>query len=266
MGDSPAPPTQESTAEALSAWSQFLPTLMSQANAQVLPTEMARLGASQATSPQIAALNQLLYSTYGPQAAATSADINRQNMLSAAESENQVLEQQGNRLGKNYLDFANLVDPEYFKTREAAGNAAQQLLSPTLSGGEREEVQRSVNQSNEQRGLNTAPSKLSTVENAMTFGNSLRERLGQALNVTGSVMPSFRSGITPQGIGASSTQNAGESHFTGVQQPSNNAFDMANSFLGGVTNLQAQKNQINANRRDPLDRFNETFSGVVGSL
>lgn len=267
MGGDPSPqPTQEATRDVLAAYTEYLPQLANAAAGAISPIEQARLASAKNISPQTAALNQLLYETYGPQAARTSSEINKQNMLAAAEAENAVLESQGGKLGKNYLDFANLVDPEYFKTRASAGEALNNMLSPNLTGGEREEVQRAVNRSNEQRGTATAPSKLSTVENAMTFGSALRDRLGKALQLTGTTLPSFRSGITPQGIGSTAAANAGESHFTGVQNPSNNAFDLSNNFLQSVTGLQQQTRDIESKKRDSLDRFNETWGSVVGSL
>lgn len=263
-GDPPAPTVQNSTGDVIASLVQYLPTLTEQ-TAQAIPAiEQARTVAAQQSSPQLAALNQLLYQTYGPQLAQTSSDITRQNLLSAAANENELARTQGPEAAQSYTDLAKLIDPEYYASRSSAGNALTSLLQPSLTGGEREEIQRSLNRQNESRGTSSAPSRLSTVENAATFGGALRDRLGQALNLTVGVLPTFRTGYNPvtSGLGKTAAANAAESHFTGVNQPSDTGANMTNSFLQGITGLKGQQNDINANRRDSLDRV----TGVLGSL
>jgi len=159
---------------------QNLPSLANLFNAQIGPNELAQLRSSQATSPEYAQLQR---------------DIFRQNALAEAGTTRDVLAGPGSDIVRQADLLAREVDPEFYRTRSATSGAINDLLQPGLTGGEREEIQRSLNQQNNAAGTLTIPTNLSTVANAATFGRAARDRLSQAVSQATSFLPTSRTGV-----------------------------------------------------------------------
>lgn len=280
--DAPAPPPQESTAKMLDSFAKSFPTLLRITNEAVPKAAQAQLNANQLTAPGFAELNQKLYDAYGPLLGDTANRIQAAQQKSQAASDLDTLNGPGGQLIEQARKVAREEDPEYYKSREQLGGRLGDLLgsidlSGKISGGEREEITRSLNRDNLNRGIQTnTPSMTNTVENAVTFGNASHNRqlqaqdtLGKALQVGTGFLPASRSGVDPfqVGTGRSSVANAGDTKFTGVNPNlGSSANELGANVLGQVGGFVNNANEINANRRDELDRFNQTFSGVVGSL
>lgn len=282
MGSDPAAPApQESTAEMLQAYTQAFPDLLKVTNAGQVGSAQAQLAANQATAPGLAALQAQIYQAFGPQMAQTANQIAAEQAQSQAASDLAVQRGTGQDLVKSAVETQKLADPEYYKAREITGNRLGDLLGSIdlngkLSGGENEAISRGLAQSNQARGTAQAPSQTDVVSNAMTYGGAQRDRenqskdqLTQALQVANGALPALKSGVDTFQVstGRSSGVNAGDSKFTGVDTSlGNGAQSLGNNLLQQTSALTQQKNDINANRRDQLDRFNQTFSSVVGSL
>lgn len=159
---------------------QNLPSLAGLFNAQILPNELAQLRASQAVSPEYAQLQR---------------DIFRGNALSEAQTTGDVLAGPGADIVRRADALSREIDPEFFRTRAATSEGINQLLQPGLTGGEREEIQRYLNQVNNETGTLTVPTNISTVSNASTFGRAARDRLSQAVNQATNFLPTSRTGV-----------------------------------------------------------------------
>lgn len=278
-GDPPAPATTESTREMLKAYSEFLPDMLKVTAQGIGPYEQALLKSQQEVALPKAQLQAEIYRQLGPLLNKTGIDINKANAQGQAESDLNVIKGTGRELVKEGQETQKLLDPEFYKLREQAGGRMGELLSSIdlsgqLSGGEREELKRAQAQEFNRRGINNSPSNLAALEGAMTFGQAgyarktaEGNRLQNALTVANQALPAMRSGQDAFQIatGRSSMPNSGDSKFTGVGEVGQQSGQMSQGLLGATSNLIQQQNDINANRRDSLDRANQTLGGI-GSL
>lgn len=265
--DPPAPTASESTSAMLKAYAENLPELLRVTSQNILPTEQAMLQARQQISPQQSQLEADLYRQFGPQFAQIGSEIDRQNALSQSATDAAVLQGPGKDVIKSALEAQKLADPEYYKARELGLQGLENLFknlpdtSTGLSGAEREEVSRSLARDNIARG-NTTPSSLSTVENAMRFGSAgatrQAQKQGQVANAIGAAtgyMPSAQSKIdTFQMTTGKPSQNTGDSRFSGVREAGDTTMNMGQGMWSGIGQLQSDSMNVNAKRRDTLDR------------
>lgn len=267
MSDSAAPTAVESTHESLQALSQYFPGLMAAYQQQIAPTEQAKLSASQQVSPQYAALLNQLYQNYAPGLAKTGSDIEQQNRLAQAATDASILKGPGADLARTYSGIDKELNPEYYKTRAAASDKLGQLLSSIDLNKPDVEAERLIGQENARTGNLGNTSNTNTVGNALQFGqakatrqNALSNAIGQA---TQFLQPSSNASFNPATtILNRPTSNTGLSQFGGVTPSGNEAFASGNNFLNTIGGFQNQASQINANRRDVLDRLNETTSSL----
>lgn len=267
-GGDPAPQTGgESTAEMLRAYTAGLPDLMKVTNAQILPNELAQLQASKQISPELSALQTQIYADQGTKLNEVGNKIADINAQAAATRDLNTLRGPGGELVKAANEAQRIADPEYYKTREHTSNALAQMFQPTTAG-ETEAIQRSLNRQNVQSGNMGIPSMTNVVQNAQTFGNASRDRLGQAIGMATQAMPTMRSGVDAfqQATGKSSMPNMGNAQFIGAQQGmGNQTMGLAGGFMNNATQLQNTSQQLNAQRRDSFDRAMQGV-GALGSI
>ena len=253
-------------------FAQQFPEILKTTARGIPEIESAILQATRSAAPQYAALQNLLYGIYGPKLAATGSEVARQSALSEAQTTADVLRGPGGQVISAYREAAGKVDPEFFAGRELAGNKLAELLgstnvSPGLSGGERAEIERSVNRQNVGRGLIDVPSATSTAANALQFGRGAQDSLerkqfalGQALGVATGFLPVSRTGVDPlqQATGKSSFPNIGETRFANVQplgQGAGVSGNLASSIYPAMLDAEA-------GRRDTLDRATQVMSSM----
>ena len=261
-GDGPQQTGGESTDAMLAAYTKGLPGLMQVTNEQILPNELAQLASAQATSPQLAALQAQIYGTSGRELNRIGNSIADENAMSAAQRDANIMSGPGAALIEAANQAQRKIDPEYYKLREQSAAGISQMFNP-MTGGETESITRSLNRQNVNNGNFNVPSMTNVVGNAQTFGNASRDRLGQAIGMATGAMPGMRSGVDvfQQATGKPSFANTGNQVFQGVQQgQGQQAMGMANGFLGQAGENQRLSQNLNANRRDSLDRVNETMS------
>ena len=298
--DPPAPTAQESTREMLAAMQEGLPGLLDLYKDRLPGFEQSLADVRKTIAPQDQALNLELFKQFGPELNKIGRDIATANEQARAASDLKLLRESGKDLTSEYLKLARQVDPEFFKTRaegaagisnllkDIGGLPQQRLLDETgqLSGGEQAAIERALNRAGARAGTLNAESPLSTIANAMRFGEAGRARelanraenratmafrpslLSEALKTTAGFLPTTRSGVDPFQIttGRPSTTDFGTSKFTGIPQGvGNQFFNTANQMMGQTGQFQNTAANINAQRRDTLDRVNETMSGV-GSM
>jgi len=280
MGDPKAPPVSNSVNEDLNAYIAHFPELMKLNAESILPTEQAKLTAAQATDPGYNALQQQMYDTYGPLYGDTANRIAAAQAQSQSQSDLNILKGTGKEIIPAAVEAQKLADPEYYKQRENVSGGLSKLfdsidLSGKLSGGEEEAMNRAIAQENQKRGIATAPSQTAALKNAVTFGNetynrqnTAKSQLGAALGLGTNFLPTSQSGmdVFKVATGKSSMPNAGDAKFQGVNSNlGQDVMSTGNNLLNNINSLRAQENDINANRRDLLDRANETTNSI-GSL
>lgn len=278
MGGDPAPmPTNESMAQIIDAVVKGLPSLAHVVSQELPKSEQAQIDVKKKIAPQEQQLSADLYRQFGPILNSIGQDIYRQNQLAQTTTDSDILAGKGKDLAANALALQRSVDPEYFSTRAATAKSWQGLLDGldpnTLSGGELASVERGLNRGNFNAGLSSAPSAQTGVRNALQFSDRLNQKramLSQALGNAPGIAQSTRSGLDPYAMatGKQANQQFGAHAFTGAtpQGFGQSTMGLTSGLLGEAGQNQRQFNDIQANRRDSLDRFNESFSSVVGSL
>ena len=220
MADSPrVPNASKVTSGQLKALTKYLPGLMNVTNAQMLPSELARLGAAQATAPGFADVG-----------------VNAERIAreGSARTDAGILAGTGRRSIEAALANEQLINPEFYAGRAATGNKLMELLNSYnmngLSGGEAAAVERATGRDNAGRGNLGVGSPLTTVNNAMNFGDRFQQKqdsLTRAIGTAAGSLGSFKSGIdtTQVALGRPSGVAPGQFANTGNNSIIDKAFD-----------------------------------------
>lgn len=261
-GDPAAPTTGESTEQVLQAYIKYLAPLTQQTNQQILPTEQALQDAKARIAPQEQQLNYDLYSKFGPQFANAAAGTE----LAAIQGKGGEAVREADRLNRS-------IDPEYYSGRAATGKSLSELLGGMdpnqLTDVEMANTERGLNRMNARGGnLNTPQSGSNTLRAALTFDDRLQQKrsnVAQAIAAASQALPTLRSGADTfsQATGRAGTQafQSGQS-FTGGQGFGQNALQSGQALQKNLFDTQNNAANINANRRDTLDRVNENLSSL----
>jgi hypothetical protein len=275
-GDPPAPTTQESMASVLQAYIENLPSLMQVTSQNILPTEQNVLNANKTLAPQQNQLALDLYNQFGKQFTQAGIDVDRQQALGQAGTDLQVLQGPGKEVARAALEAQREADPEYYKARELGLSGLSNLFAGLpdsrggMTGGEREEITRSLAYDNMRRG-NESPSNITTVENAMKFGRAGAEReaanqsrISQAVNTATQFLAPSQSKVDVfQMTTGKPSMNQGMGQFAGVNQGTGSStFGMGSQLLDNTSQMRQQENQTNSQRRDSLDRFSQVMSSM----
>ena len=289
-----AEPSQQyyTMADQVRSIQNLLPGYTKSVTDQLGSVAQAELESSKATSPGYEQLMTDLYREYGPQLNKIGSDIAKQNALAQAEQDNAVLAGPGGNLVKQAYDLSQVYDKPFYDTRAAtAGRIGDLLSSIDLSGKlsptERDEIEKSLALQGGRRGTYNAPSNTDTVSNAMQYGEAGRSRITQsqdalskAIAASSAFLPAAKSGVDVFQVatGRPSMPNTGNSQF----QPLNNtaqagaaASGLASNLLGtsnanasNATQTAINQANINANKKDWLDKFVQITQGIgnLGSL
>lgn len=267
MSDPVAPSTSESTASIINSLTQYLPAYMKVQNEQLGPQNQAQLEVAKQVSPEYGKLLDSLYQQFAPSLAKTGTQVENINRTGAAQTDLDILRGSGGDLAREAVKIDKELSPEYYKTRELEANKLSQLLGSIDLNNPNPEAERLVNQENQRSGNTSAnPNATTTVANALQFGNEgqkRRDALTEALNTATNFLQPSQGQFNPvvTALNRPST-NAGSSQFAGVTNPSGQAYQSGNQLLGSVTAANQQENQINANRRDSLDRVSQVMGSV----
>lgn len=268
-GDPPSPTANESTQAMLNAYTTGLPEYYQMSNKQMLPNELATLSATQAVSPAYAALADQLYKAYGPSINKTGSDIASQNAMAQAQSDAAIYKGPGQDIARSALDVAKITDPEYYKTRETLGNRLGEMMQPGLTGGEETAISRGVARDNVNSGVGERQSIAQQASNATRYGGAERDRMTQALSLATGALPTLKSGtdVGSQTVGRPTTTNAGDSRLPGAATNVGASTVQQNqNFLNNIAGFQNTAMGVNAQRRDTLDRFNQTAEAQSSSV
>jgi len=276
-GDAPAPTQQESTRDMLAALTAYMPELTTAYNKALPDLERGAMATRQEIAPQEAQLSYDLYKLFGPAVNEVGQGIYKSNQTAQAKTDAEILQGPGKELTRAALENSRIADPEYYRTREATADSYTKLLGsldPTsLSAGEMASTERALNRANQQAGLTSAPSRQAGIRNALAYDDRMTAKKGmlsQALTNAPGVAQATKSGVDPymMATGKTSYPQLGASALTGTSPAGFG--QSASNLTGGMLSELGQNSRnsanINANRRDELDRFNESFSSIVGSV
>jgi len=204
-----------------------------------------------------------------------------------------VLRGPGGELINEAYAKAQEVDQPFYDQRDAAGQRLGDLLASfadprtleggdmydpsrpggrftgALSGGEREEIQRSLNQQRARSGGGGGPHAMTdVVANAMTFGQGVQNRrdaLGRALGQATSFLPASRSGFDPFQVAMGRpSQQFGAQQFSQPSMQTNTAGQSGN-FLNNTFGAAGQSAAFRANAPTTLDRMGQGV-GVLQNI
>src|SRR6266550_583750 len=247
MGDPAAKSGTGLSSDVINTVMQNLPQYMNLVNSQLKPQAESELAASQATSPGYQELLTKLYEQYAPRLAEAGSKAEAVSRKGTAATDVELLQGAGG---------------------QAASKLGDLLGSINLNNAN-PEAERLISQENARSGNASVSSATGTVSNALSFGNELQKRrdaLGSAINIASNFLQpssgSFNSTNIALGKGPTGT---GLSEFGGINRTQNQAIGVGNSLTGTTAGLVGQQQDINAQRRDLLDRLNETTTGI-GSL
>jgi hypothetical protein len=277
-----------------------LPRLTGALNSSALQSGRAEIENEQQLAPMRQELMMGLLERYAPQLATIGSRLNEQMASEGAAGNRRVLEGSGGDYLRSIDNTVRQLNPEYFRTLGDTSTSLRNLmgsidLSGNLSGGEREEVARGAARESLSRGDFGAPSTLGTVSNAMRFGQAGRNRqlqnqsmmsnaISNATQFAGISNPNAGGGsgigsstANAVATGANNGSNIGMSGLTGMKDMNTstgqNLFGQQSGLFGGLANtgmnvwgnIKGQQMNIDANKKDWLDKFQQ-FTGALGNL
>ena len=267
---------QETTADQMAAYVKYLPDLLRTVAANTGTVERAQQGLSEELAPRQSQLQLDIANRFMPAFTQVGLDQARQQSMGTAKTDAEVLAGPGRDVITNLTEAQRLADPEYFKQREMSIDALSKLFGSLddpnagLSGAEREEMNRSLAQSNAQRG-NTGTTNLGTVEAAMNFGQAGAARKAQkqsaissAIATAAGAAPTMRSGVDAfQVTTGKPSSNVGIARFgqTDTQQGGATQ-NFGQSFLQNTAQFASNNQQNQAAKKDTLDKFSQ----LMGSM
>jgi hypothetical protein len=246
--------TVQSGQDMMSNIIQFLPGILKSINSGATDTAKAQLSADQAYNPGYMQLTSDLYKQYGPQLAATGNQINEQNAIAGAQTDNLL----ANGIGRDNVTAAlgldRLIDPEFYANRALIGQKQQDLLNsvdPTrMTNGELENTARGLGRT----GQTFLPGGMGVAASAGQFGSALagkQDRFSQYLAQASQGLNQLRSGMNGFAIATQKPQqqNQGQGLFGLTQGTGNQAYNVGSSLMGS-TSANQQKQYLSALERD----------------
>ena len=284
MGDNNVQNTNETTAEQMGAFTHYLPAYLQTLVNEVPGFEQQMLGARSVLAPQEYALEESLFRHFGPRFSEIGTGIQTQAAMDQAAAERDIFRGPGGELLTESQAAQMGIDPEYYRSRASAGLKLEDLigtLDPSqLSGSERAETERGLNQMYQNRGLSQVPSSTQAVEAGQLFGSRYSDKQNQVAQILASIpqqLKSFQSGTDALQVAAgrnSFTPNAnwGSGQLQNTNQQAGNfgamPLGISQGFMGEIGQNARQAADNSANKKDWADYMNQvtsSFKDVVGS-
>jgi len=248
------------------------PALMKLYGEQILPYEQANLDAQKVLQPQQQQLNYDVYKQFGPLLNQVGADIARQNAVAQSATELDLLKGTGGQTVTVADELLRKINPEYYANRAATSDSYTKLLGsldPTkLTGGEAAATERANNANIVNSGNVGSGSRSATLGAALKFDDRLtakKNQLNQVLSNFGGIQTGSMTNIDPfkVAVGRGSTPDYAGDKFTGTMNLGNTATQVGQAGMGQMGSMWNNMTQINAQRRDALDRGMEVANTVA---
>lgn len=276
-GDPAAPQTQESMDAVLKAYASNMPAMITSQIDAARQYEPAMLELRRQLSPGQNQLDLDLLNQFGGRFADANQRIAGQNALGQARNDLAVVQGPGRELVREAMRTQREADPEAYRARELAVGQLDRLnnslVNPDagLSESERMEIDRSLARGNFARGVGAAPTATSTVANAMAFGRAGEDRRNSRQSAIANAAQVSAGAVQPLSSKIDAFQlTTGRPSITGPQGSGSREVgadtnQMGTNLLNNASQMRMQQNQINSQRRDSLDRVNQTM-GTVGNM
>lgn len=194
----------ESEGSILSAYEQYLPSLIGDITNSITPTAMQEANATASAAPVYDSTNLREMQDY----ALPETDIGNQVTSSIANANanttNQVLQGAGGDAAKTAYNLNKLINPNYYTAQDAASSGAAKAISAIdlngLSPGETNAVERSLNQNNTSTGNLGLVNPTNIVSNAMNFGGAFNNKIGLMNNAVGAASGAASTAASNGGI------------------------------------------------------------------
>ena len=287
LGRTPTPSAGETTAQALEAMQAGYPGYLGMLRGEAEADAQKQLEMAQQYAPQLARQQLGLATEMMPRYGQIGRDETYRDRMSDAATGVDVLRGPGGAMIDETFAKARQIDPEFYGRRAqtsgmlgdllrsfaAPGTVTEQnpfgTFTGALSGSEREEIQRSLNQQRARSGGMGGPTAMTdVVANAMKFGQGVQNRrdaLGRALGQATSFLPASRSGFDPLqvALGRPST-HFGAQQFSqpNIQQT---AAQQAPNFMSNVFGAARDSAGYRANQPSTLSNIGsvmKTFPGL----
>ena len=288
LGRTPTPSAGETTAQALEAMQAGYPGYLGMLRGEAEADAQKQLEMAQQYAPQLARQQLGLATEMMPRYGQIGRDETYRDRMSDAATGVDVLRGPGGAMIDETFAKARQIDPEFYGRRAqtsgmlgdllrsfaAPGTVTEQnpfgTFTGALSGSEREEIQRSLNQQRARSGggFGGPAAMTDVVANAMKFGQGVQNRrdaLGRALGQATSFLPASRSGFDPLqvALGRPST-HFGAQQFSqpNIQQT---AAQQAPNFMSNVFGAARDSAGYRANQPSTLSNIGsvmKTFPGL----
>lgn len=236
IGGGYAPTTTATTDEILNQYLKYMPEL----------NELLSKQTVQAAQLQTPALNQLQLEQmqkYGVPLAKAGNAITAENAQAGANINKSLLQGTGAEAARAASTLDKEINPTLYQSRQRAGDLLSSINLNGLSGGERAEVERSLNKDNIATGNLGVNNMTNAVSNAMRYGDRMtqkRQELNQYVN-TG--LNASQGGVNGVGVALGGTQapqtNFGTSQFQTPGAATSGAQTLGTSLLGNLTQVGA---------------------------
>jgi hypothetical protein len=277
-GGDPAPRNEQETMDAvLRAYSSNMPGLINAQVAGAQQYEPAMMALREQISPRQNQLDLNLLNQFGQQFADTNQRIAGNVAMNRAGDDLRLIQGPGRDLARSALAMQREADPEAYHARELASGQLDRLnaslINPDagMSESQRMEMDRSLARDNFSRGTGANPTATSTVSNAMQFGqagenmrNSRQSAIADAAKISAGAVQPLSSGIDTFQL-TTGRPSAGGQGGSGSREVGGDTNQLGTNLLNNTSQAGMQYNQLNAQRRDSLDRVNQTM-GTVGNM
>ena len=287
LGRTPTPSAGETTAQALEAMQAGYPGYLGMLRGEAEADAQKQLEMAQQYAPLLARQELGLATELMPRYGQIGRDETYRDRMSDAATGVDVLRGPGGAMIDETFAKARQIDPEFYGRRAqtsgmlgdllrsfaAPGTVTEQnpfgTFTGALSGSEREEIQRSLNQQRARSGGMGGPMAMTdVVANAMKFGQGVQNRrdaLGRALGQATSFLPASRSGFDPLqvALGRPSTHfGAQQFSHPNIQQT---AAQQAPNFMSNVFGAARDSAGYRADQPSTLSNIGsvmKTFPGL----
>lgn len=254
--------------QAIQGFQTAYPQLMAAISQAQVPAAQANLAAAKAVTPGYNDLAVGEISRLAPSITAA------QGALDAGQAANDIanLNTYGADAGRALRTTDASANPEYYRNLELAGGKfsdALNALSPTLTGGQRAEIERGIGRT----GDSTSPaSAANTAEKAMAFGSAGRKQamdFASAINGLSANLGSLRSGISPisTALGRDSRNSPVAAAITPVTKPDSSAYNVGGSVWNGLMGTANANEAIRAGKfkswGDAVEQDSRSFSNIA---
>lgn len=200
-----------------------------------------------------------------------------QGALDAGQAANDVanLQRYGADMGAALRETDAAANTEYYQNLGTLGNKYAEALgglSPTMTAGQRAEMERGMARMNPNMADNSA---VNLAEKAAEFGSAGQQQqmnFVNAINSISAALPSLKTGLNPAAlaIGRDSRSSPVAGAVTPVTKPTGEATDLGKGMFSGLSNTQAGINQMKAGAfktwGDALLQDSESFSNIASGV